>query len=52
MFSYHVVVIDLFYHLDVELFLALRKLRLEDHEEVISVFILICSALGKGWHLS
>ena len=36
-----VVVIDFPDHLDVELLLPLRKLGLEDHEEIIPILILV-----------
>ena len=45
-------VVDGLYHLDVELPLALRELRLEHHEEVLPAFLLEGDLLGEGWHLA
>jgi hypothetical protein len=47
-----VVVVDLLYHLDVELLLAFRKFGLEDHEEVVTVLVLEGYALCEGRHLA
>ena len=52
MFSNHVVICNFPDHLNVVLFLALRKLRLQDHKKVVSVFVLKCGPLGKSWHFT
>lgn len=50
MFGDHIVILDLFDHLDVELLLSLRELRLQHHEEVIPIFVLVGCPLGEGRH--
>ena len=47
----HVVVCDLSDHLDVVLLLPLGVLRLQHHEEVVPIFVLVRGPLGKGGHL-
>lgn len=46
----HIVILHLLDHLDVELLLPLRELRLQHHEEVIPVLVLIGCPLGEGRH--
>ena len=45
-------VVDRFYHLDVELPLALRELGLEHHEEILPTFLLESYLLREGRHLA
>lgn len=52
MLCYGVVVVDLLDHLDVKLFLPLRKLGLKDHEEIVSILILEGDPLCEGRHLA
>ena len=49
--GYHVVVVHFLYHLDVELLLPLRKLRLEHHEEILTVLVLKSYPLRERRHL-
>jgi hypothetical protein len=46
----HIVVLDLLDHLDVELLLPLGELRLQHHEEVVPVLVLVRRPLGEGRH--
>ena len=52
MLSYHVVVCHLTNHLNVVLLLSLRKFRLQNHEKVSTVLVLVHRSLCKGRHLA
>lgn len=52
MFRYHIVVVYFSDHLNVVFFLTLRKLGLQNHKEVVSIFVFKSDSLCESWHFA